>query len=109
MFAGTIVQVHYRESKWPPDKVAPYQIKLRSGALIYADRDSDELVKVPEPDALQRMLVVLESHLFYWQLAMVDALEAVQFGEAFASARRWDVVVCVVFMIWRWRWWRQWL
>ena len=42
---GTIIGLHYREPSWAENMVAPYQIELDDGSLIYAPEDSDELVK----------------------------------------------------------------
>jgi len=35
----------YRDDGMPPGMVAPYQVKLDSGDLIYAPEDSDELIR----------------------------------------------------------------
>ncbi len=35
---GSIVALHYSEPNWPPGQVAPYQIQLDDGRLIYAPR-----------------------------------------------------------------------
>lgn len=43
--AGTVVQLNYREPDWPKDVIAPYQIELDEGDLIYAPADSDQLVR----------------------------------------------------------------
>ena len=42
---GEIVALMYRGEYMPPGMVAPYQIKLDDGALIYAPEDRDELVQ----------------------------------------------------------------
>lgn len=42
---GTIVQLWYRESKWPTNRVAPYQVKLDIGPLIYAPIDEDRVCR----------------------------------------------------------------
>ena len=34
----------YRDDQMPPGMVAPYQVKLESGGLIYAPADEDELI-----------------------------------------------------------------
>ena len=62
---GRIVKLLYRESSWPADRVAPYQIKLdresamRQGvplnqALIYSDRDDDNQIRRIPPKKSQR-------------------------------------------------------
>ena len=43
---GRVVQLHYREDNWPEDQVAPYQIELDTGVLIYAPADSDDWIGV---------------------------------------------------------------
>ena len=43
---GTIVKVFYRQSSFPPGTVAPYQIRLDNGKLIYAPIDEDRVVRV---------------------------------------------------------------
>jgi hypothetical protein len=35
----------YRDEYMPPGMVAPYQVKLDNGGLIYAPQDSDELIR----------------------------------------------------------------
>ena len=53
---GTIVGLHYREKGWPPEKRAPYQVRLKltdsqllknggKEMLIYAPEDVDECVR----------------------------------------------------------------
>lgn len=48
--AGTVVQLHYREEAWAPERVAPYQIKLEGSCdccereLIYAPYDDDDFI-----------------------------------------------------------------
>ena len=49
---GEVVSLNYREEEWPEGQVAPYQIMLERGALIYAPMDDDKVVrKAPEPVA----------------------------------------------------------
>lgn len=46
---GEVVALYYREDNWPPDAVAPYQIRLDSGSLIFAPHDHDMLIQqLPE-------------------------------------------------------------
>ena len=40
---GEIVALLYREDHWPAGQVAPYQIQLDAGPLIYAPEDTDDL------------------------------------------------------------------
>ena len=42
--AGEVVALMYRDDQMPPGMVAPYQVKLDSGNLIYAPADEDELI-----------------------------------------------------------------
>jgi len=42
---GTVVALMYREEFMPPGMVAPYQVKLDDGTLIYAPADQDEVIK----------------------------------------------------------------
>ena len=42
---GTVVQLDYLEENWPAGRVAPYQIELENGDLIYAPEDSDRLIR----------------------------------------------------------------
>ena len=41
---GQVVALMYRDDQMPPGMVAPYQVKLDSGNLIYAPADEDELI-----------------------------------------------------------------
>jgi len=43
---GTVVGINYREDGWSPDEVAPYQIKLDNGVLIFAPMDDDRVVRL---------------------------------------------------------------
>jgi len=42
---GEVVAMMYRDEGMPPGMVAPYQVKLADGGLIYAPHDTDELVR----------------------------------------------------------------
>jgi len=44
---GTVVKHWYRENRWPRDRVAPYQVKLDDGRLIFAPLDEDRVVREP--------------------------------------------------------------
>ena len=46
--SGTIVKVWYRDESWPEDKLAPYQVQLDQGTLIYAPIDDDRAIKAFE-------------------------------------------------------------
>jgi G3E family GTPase len=41
---GVVVAHMYRDESMPPGMVAPYQVKLDSGDLIYAPEDTDQLI-----------------------------------------------------------------
>jgi len=45
---GEVVALNYREGEWPEGQVAPYQIMLQSGALIFAPLDEDRVVRKAE-------------------------------------------------------------
>ena len=45
---GTIVALYYREDRWPPGNVAPYQVQLEDGQLIFVPADDDRTV-IAEP------------------------------------------------------------
>jgi len=42
---GKVVKLMYRDDFMPPGIVAPYQIQLASGDLIYAPSDEDEVIR----------------------------------------------------------------
>lgn len=42
---GNIVALNYREDHWPQAMIAPYQIKLDDGRLIYCPNDSESLIR----------------------------------------------------------------
>jgi hypothetical protein len=44
---GTIVQLWYRESKWPSGSYAPYKIRLDEGQYIFAPSDEDRVIRRP--------------------------------------------------------------
>mmetsp|Transcript_2208 Transcript_2208/g.2996 ORF Transcript_2208/g.2996 Transcript_2208/m.2996 type:complete len:261 (+) Transcript_2208:101-883(+) len=51
---GRIIRLHYTEPNWPPNMVAPYQIALHDGRLIFAPQDTDQVIRLrpdPAPDA----------------------------------------------------------
>ena len=48
---GTIVALYYSEPGWPPYAVAPYQIQLDDGRLIYAPRDDDQVIRLQQQSA----------------------------------------------------------
>lgn len=51
---GRIIKLHYSEPSWPPNMVAPYQIALHDGRLIFAPQDTDQVIRLrppPAPDA----------------------------------------------------------
>jgi len=51
---GRVIKLHYTEPSWPPNMVAPYQIALHDGRLIFAPQDTDQVIRLrppPAPDA----------------------------------------------------------
>jgi hypothetical protein len=42
---GRITQLNYRQVDWPPNMVAPYQIALQDGRLIFAPQDMDQVIR----------------------------------------------------------------
>lgn len=51
---GIVVKHNYREPNWPAGKIAPYQIQLDDGRLIFAPVDDDRVIRLhdgaPPPD-----------------------------------------------------------
>ena len=45
---GIVVAHFYREPDWPPNRWAPYQIKLDNDVLIYAPIDADVYIRCPD-------------------------------------------------------------
>jgi len=45
---GRIVALNYREDDWPRGQYAPYQVELVSGDLIYAPRDTCEVIRAAD-------------------------------------------------------------
>ena len=43
--AGTVVSHWWRHAEWPEAQVAPYQVQLDDGRLIYAPADDDQLIR----------------------------------------------------------------
>ena len=41
---GKVVKLHYRQFDWG-QRTAPYQVRLPTGQLIYAPRDTDEVIR----------------------------------------------------------------
>jgi G3E family GTPase len=48
---GVVVKHNYRESSWPAEKIAPYQIKLDDGRLIFAPIDDDRVIRLYDGEA----------------------------------------------------------
>ena len=48
---GRVIKQHYSEPSWPPNMVAPYQIALHDGRLIFAPQDIDEVIRLRPPPA----------------------------------------------------------
>ena len=42
---GEVVRLMYRDEFMPPGMIAPYQVKLADGGLIYAPEDQDQLIR----------------------------------------------------------------
>jgi hypothetical protein len=48
---GKVVALMYRDDEMPPGMIAPYQVQLDSGALIFAPADIQRLIRrAPSPD-----------------------------------------------------------
>jgi hypothetical protein len=43
---GTVTKLWYRESRWPADAYAPYQITLTDGRMIFAPFDNDQVIRL---------------------------------------------------------------
>ena len=43
--AGRVIKHFYMEPNWPPNMVAPYQIALHDGRLIFAPADNDNVIR----------------------------------------------------------------
>jgi len=43
--AGTIIELNYRESSWPPGETVPYFVKLDDGDFTFVPQDADHLCK----------------------------------------------------------------
>ena len=52
---GTVVELMYREPGMPQGVVAPYQVKLCDGTLIYAPSDANEVIRRPRNGFLGRL------------------------------------------------------
>jgi hypothetical protein len=47
---GTIIQLWYRESKWPNMSFAPYKVRLDDGQFIFAPADIDRVIRRTEEE-----------------------------------------------------------
>jgi hypothetical protein len=47
---GTIIQLWYRESKWPDMSFAPYKVRLDDGQFIFAPADIDRVIRLTEEE-----------------------------------------------------------
>ena len=43
--SGKVIKLMYREEGMPPGMIAPYQVQLDGGDLIYAPADIDDVVR----------------------------------------------------------------
>lgn len=48
---GRVIKLHYSEPSWPPNMVAPYQVALHDGRLIFAPQDTDQVIRLRPPAA----------------------------------------------------------
>ena len=46
---GRITKLDYSQPDWPPNMVAPYQVALQDGRLIFAPQDSDLVIRLRDP------------------------------------------------------------
>ncbi len=49
--SGRVIKLHYSEPSWPPNMVAPYQVALHDGRLIFAPQDTDQVIRLRPPAA----------------------------------------------------------
>lgn len=89
---GRITRLWYRESDWPRDRVAPYQILLDAGGYIYAPKDTDAYIKImhafPYMVRANQAKEALESKQY--RSAADLYLEAVRLAPDVWTARRYD-------------------
>jgi hypothetical protein len=45
---GTVVATNYKESEWEDGVIAPYQIKLGDGRLVFAPADHKDIIRAAE-------------------------------------------------------------
>ena len=65
--AGRVVQLRYREPTWPRGRIAPYQVALDDGDLIFAPADDEEVIrlysgKAPMPPVPPSVMQQPEQH-----------------------------------------------
>ena len=72
--SGRVVQLHYREPAWPRGRVAPYQVALDDGDLIFAPADDDGVIRAYSGKAAMPTVpgVVHQQH----PAAVVDRIDA---------------------------------
>jgi len=43
--SGTVMLLWYREASWPPGSMAPYQVQLDDGRMIFAPQDVEQVIR----------------------------------------------------------------
>jgi len=91
--AGRVVKLFYRESSWPAGMIAPYQIALHDGRLIFAPKDLDEIIrKRPDPASDAPSSPDLSEHYNYSESAGVGGDEDDDDEEEEEDEGMWDTL-----------------